>query len=293
MDSPHPTGIGLGLRSAFIEQIDGGEADGAVAFLEVSPENYLWRGGRAVDQLARIRDRFPLLGHGLGMNLGGVDPLDDRFFAELRRFLDAHPTPWYSDHLCMCHRGAEFHDLLPVPFSSESAVRVASRIREAADRVERPMLFENISYYLPMGEAQLSEAEFVSLVCEEADCGLLLDVNNAYVNAQNHGFDPYAWLERIPLERVRQLHIAGHEAWDERTLIDTHGASVKEEVQAMMAWVVERIGPVPVLLERDNHIPPLADLLAEVAELDAIYQAAIGRWRGDAEVAAVGGARHG
>jgi hypothetical protein len=278
MDS-HPTGIGLGLRSAIIAEIDAGEADGALAFVEVSPENYLWRGGLALDQLARIRERFPLLGHGLTMNLGGLGPFDDRFFAELKDFLDRHPTPWYSDHLCLCNNGAEFHDLLPVPFTRSTAKRIAARIREASDRLERPMLVENVSYYLALGEVEMDEPEFIAEILEQADCGLLLDVNNAFVNAQNHGFDPYAWLERIPLERVRQLHVAGHESWDEQTLIDTHGADVRDEVYAMMAWVIERTGPLPVLLERDNHIPPLAELLGEVRKLDEVYQQALGRWR--------------
>jgi len=286
MDSPHPTGIGLGLRSAIIAGIDAGEADGAVAFLEVSPENYLWRGGKALDQLGRIRERFPLLGHGLTMNLGGLDPLDRRFFAELQDFLGRHPTPWYSDHLCFCNRGSELHDLLPVPFTKAMASRIAGRIREASDRLERPMLIENVSYYLALGDAEMDESEFLTEVSGQAECGLLLDVNNAYVNAQNHGFDPYAWLERIPLERVRQLHVAGHEPWDDATLIDTHGADVRDEVIAMMAWVIERIGPVPVLLERDNHIPPLATLLEEVRRLDDVYQAALQRWRADGAVPA-------
>ncbi|MCA9636333.1 MAG: DUF692 domain-containing protein [Myxococcales bacterium] len=276
---PPPTGIGLGLRSAFMAEIDAGAADGLVAFLELSPENYLWRGGAAVDQLGRICERFPLIGHGVAMNLGGVDPLDPRFFGELRRFLDRHPTPWYSDHLCFCNRGGELHDLLPLPFTTRTATRTAARIREAQERLERPMLVENVSYYLALGESEHDEPDFIVEVIERADCGLLLDVNNAYVNAQNHGFDPLEWLARIPLERVRQLHVAGHEPWDDATLVDTHGAAVRDEVYDLMAWVVERIGPVPVLLERDNNIPPLADLLAEVKALDAVYQGALARWR--------------
>lgn len=276
---PPPTGIGLGLRSAFIAEIDAGAADGALAFLELSPENYLWRGGKAIDQLGRITERFPIIGHGVAMNLGGVDPFDPRFFAELRGFLERHPTPWYSDHLCFCNRGAELHDLLPLPFTTATAARTAARIREAAGRLERPMLVENVSYYLALGRSERDEPDFITEVVERAECGLLLDVNNAYVNAQNHGFDPYAWLAKIPLERVRQLHVAGHEPWDDATLIDTHGATVKDEVYAMMAWVIERVGPLPVLLERDTNIPPLAELLAEVRALDAVYQAAVSTWR--------------
>lgn len=277
MSSAPPTGIGLGLRADFMAAIAEGAADGVVAFLEVTPENYIQRGGPALARLARIAERHRFLAHGVSMSLGGVDPYDPVFFAELRRFLDRHPGPWYSDHLCFCHHGAELHDLLPLPFTGEGVRRVAARLREAEDRLERPMLIENVSYYLELGQGEMDEPEFIAAILEESDCGLLLDVNNVYVNAQNHGFDPYAWLAKIPLERVRQLHVAGHEPWDDATLIDTHGASVKDEVFAMMAWVIERTGPLPVLLERDANIPPLAELLAEVRELDAAYQGALRR----------------
>lgn len=279
MDSPHPTGIGLGLRASLIAEIDAGKADGALAFLELSPENYIWRGGPAPDHLERIQERFPLLCHGLALNLGGLDPFDARYMLELRSFLANHPTPWYSDHLCFCNRGSEFHDLLPVPFTHTMAKRMATRVREASERLERAMLVENVSYYLELGESEMDEPEFIGEILEQADCSLLLDVNNIYVNAQNHGFNPYDWLKKIPLERVRQLHIAGHESWDDKTLIDTHGAAVRDEVIAMMAWVIERTGPLPVLLERDANIPPLADLLSEVKTLDTVYQAALDRWR--------------
>ncbi|MEZ4453447.1 MAG: DUF692 domain-containing protein [Nannocystaceae bacterium] len=279
MDRHPPTGIGLGLRSDFLTEVVRGDADGRVAFFEVTPENYIHRGGRPMTSLAQIAERHPILAHGVSLSLGGVDPFDPVFLAALRGFLERHPGPWYSDHLCFCHHGAELHDLLPLPFTEEGVRRVAARIREVSDRLATPMLFENISYYLELGRGEMDEAAFIAAILDEAECGLLLDVNNIYVNAENHGFDPFAWLARIPLDKVRQLHIAGHEPWDETTLIDTHGATVKSEVYAMMAWVIERTGPLPVLLERDTNIPPLAELLDEVAAIDRTYQGALARWR--------------
>lgn len=274
-----PTGIGIGLRASFIPEVDQGLADGRVPFFEISPENYMERGGVAPARLARIRERFPLLTHGLAMNLGGPDRLDVAYFRRLRRFLDRHGGPWHSDHLCFCGAdGRVLHDLLPVPFTSASARLMASRLREASDRLERPMLVENISYYMLLGASSLDEADFVTEVVERADCGLLLDVNNVFVNSLNHGFDPVEWLRHAPLDRVRQMHIAGHESWDGLT-IDTHGAPVRVEVDMLLAWVIERIGPVPVVLERDHNIPELGVLLDERDRLAVVYDAALAIWR--------------
>lgn len=280
-----PTGVGLGLRVAFAAEVDAGAVDGRVPFWEISPENYVRRGGGREACLGRIGERFPIVGHGLTLSLAGLGPFDADFVAALRGFLDAGrvTAPWYSDHLCFTGTdGRALHDLLPVPWTSESARRTAARVRESADRLGRPMLVENISYYLSYGSTPLDEVDFVVEVLERADCGILLDVNNVFVNAQNHGFDPYAWLAKIPVDRIVQLHVAGHEFWDDHArdlIIDTHGAPVRVEVEDLLAWVVERTGPVPVLLERDDNIPPLAELLAERDRLDGVYQAALARHR--------------
>lgn len=276
-DSTTPTGVGLGLRAEFIARVHAGEATGKVAFFEVSPENYIGRGGRVSNLFEAIAEREPLITHGLMMSLGGVDPLDPGYFADLRQFLARHGSGWHSDHLCFSSQGgAVLHDLLPVPHDEATALRVAARIREAQDRLERPLAIENISYYLPVGEPQLSEAEFVTLVCEEADCGLLLDVNNIYVNSKNFGFDVHEMLAGYPLDRVVQLHVAGHTHWDRFDMfLDDHGSTAEPTVHELMAWVVERTGPVPVLLERDKKIPPLTELLAEVAALQASYDRAL------------------
>src|SRR5690606_3649519 len=211
-------------------------------------------------------ERHPLITHGLTMGVAGGDPFDPAYMEPLRDFCDRFEGEWHSDHLCFAgHEGARLHDLLPVPFTRATARRVAERIQEAQALLGRPMVVENISQYIHRGASEMNEAEFLREVVEHADCGLLLDVNDVFVNAQNFGFDPYAWLETIPLERVRQLHVAGHERWDRFDMfVDTHGATVLDEVHEMMMWVIARRGPLPVLLERDTNIPPLAELLDEV-----------------------------
>ncbi len=278
MQPQHPTGVGLGLRGAFLRDVVRGDADDKVAFLEVAPENYMHRGGRSPKRLATLAERFPIVTHGLMMSIGGTDPFDDAYMAELKAFLDRYDPPWHSDHICWSGMdGAVLHDLLPIPFTGETAKRVAGRIREASERLERPMAIENISWYLQLGKSTLDEAGFITEVLERADCGLLLDVNNVFVNATNHGFDARAWIDAIPLERVVQLHIAGHEPWDETLLVDTHGAEVRDEVRDLLSYVIERTGPKPVLLERDSNIPPLSELLDEAASLQAVYDAALAK----------------
>jgi uncharacterized protein len=289
-DPRTPTGVGLGLRAEFIAAVHAGEAAGKVAFLEISPENYMHRGGRAVRMFEDIAARERIITHGLMMSLGSLEPFAGDYFAELRRFLARHGGAWHSDHLCFStEQGAVLHDLLPLPLDEATALRLAGRIREAQDRLERPLAVENISYYLPMGEPELSEAEFVSLVCAEADCGLLLDVNNVYVNSKNFGFDVHEMLAGYPIDRVVQLHVAGHTRWDRFDMVlDDHGSLAEPTVHELMQWVVEQTGPIPVLLERDKKIPPLAELLDEVAALQASYDRALARREQPQEDARVG-----
>jgi hypothetical protein len=287
MATQTPTGIGLGLRGAFLADVIAGEADDRLAFLEIAPENYMHRGGGVVRRFDELTERFDIVTHGLMMSLGSTDPLDPEYFRELKEFLDRYDPPWHSDHVCFSGLdGAMLHDLLPVPFTGASARHLAARVREARDRLERPMAIENISWYLELGKKTLDEPEFITEILERADCGLLLDVNNVFVNAANHGFDAYDWLGRIPLERVVQLHIAGHEPGDDTLLIDTHGATVRTEVHDMLGWVIERVGPKPVLLERDNNIPALPELLREVAVVGNVYDAALARFDARLEEAA-------
>ncbi|MCC6216486.1 MAG: DUF692 domain-containing protein [Polyangiaceae bacterium] len=280
MTNPDPCGVGLGLRWEILDEVlaaGRGELD-AVRFFEISPENYMRRGGFIPDALSQVAERHPIVTHGLTMSLGGTDPLDAGYLAELRRFLGRFGASWHSDHLSFSGLGgALLHDLLPVPFTRQTARRIADRVRRAEDALGRRMAVENVSYYLHPGQPELDEADFIGEVLERADCGLLLDLNNLDVNAANHGFDRWEWLSRIPLERVVEIHVAGPEPWGDDLLLDTHGAPVRRSVHELLSWVIERTGPLPVLLERDNDVPPLATLLREVREIDATFRAALAR----------------
>jgi uncharacterized protein (UPF0276 family) len=288
-------GVGLGLRWEFLDELSE-RAQGATAFplpidfLEISPENYMRRGGRYPAALASLSERYPIVTHGLTMSLGGVDALGDVYLADLAAFLRDVRTPWHSDHLCFGSvDGRALHDLLPVAFKQASVPHIADRIRRARDVLRVPLAIENVSYYWHPGRMEMGEPEFLARLCEAADCGLLLDVNNAYVNATNFGLDVDAWMRAAPLERVVQIHVAGHEWFevDERGLgepqpphargamiVDTHGADVPGPVLALLGRVLERTGPVPVVLERDQNVPSLDELLVELARIRAVASAA-------------------
>ena len=282
-------GVGLGLRWEFIDELLAREQTAELPdFLEVSPENYVGRGGYFPAALARLSDRFPILTHGLTMSLGGCDPLDATYLRELRAFLRDVRAPWHSDHLCFSTAdGAVLHDLLPLRFTGASATYVAERVMRARDALGVPMAVENITFYADLGN-EMPEPEWISLVCDRADCGLMLDVNNAYVNAQNFGFDVDAWMRNAPLERTVQMHVAGHEAFDEAEwapgakgtiLLDTHGADVCDPVLALLRRVLPRTGDVPIVLERDQNIPSLDALLAELARIRSEKHAALAEVR--------------
>lgn len=289
-----PTGVGLGLRWAFIDEVAEGDPQGEAAgfaplrFFEVSPENYLRRGGTIARALHQVAERYPLLAHGLMMNVGGTTELDPAYLRELRAFLRRIDAPWHSDHLCWTGSdGAILHDLLPLPHDPAAVRRCVEQILRIQDALGLPFAIENISYYLvPAGG--MPEAELIGEVLERADCRLLLDVNNVQVNADNHGFDARAFIDALPLSRVVQLHVAGGERRPELDglVIDTHGTDVSPRVQALMAHVVERIGPVPVIYERDHGIPPLPELARHVAALQAVYDDALRRHRPAAPPAA-------
>ncbi len=274
-----PTGVGLGLRWDFIDELL--EKKPAIDFLEVSPENYMGRGGHYDEALDRAIAEWPLLSHGLTMSIGGTDPLREDYLAGLAKFLERVKSPWHSDHLCFStHAGVVLHDLLPVPFKESEVGRIADRVKRAQDAIGRPMAIENVSFYLHPGKREMTEAEFIARVCEKADCGLMLDVNNAWVNATNFGFDVDEWMAAVPLDRVVQMHVAGHDLvrnGEEELIVDTHGADVRSEVLALLERTLEKTGPVPVLLERDQAIPPLDELLAEVASIKTIWTRATGK----------------
>ena len=273
-------GVGLGLRWEFLDELIERGDEVSLPFVEISPENYMRRGGYFPAALSRVAERFGVLTHGLTMSIGGCDPLDDGYLRELSRFIARVGSPLHTDHLCWSGTdGAMLHDLLPMPFTREAVKHVATRMREAGRALAVPLGLENVTYYAPLGTPEMREDEFLCEVLAEADAPLLLDVNNVYVNAKNHGFDAVEFLSRLPLERVAQLHVAGHHRWDDGLLIDTHGADVPDPVIALLSWVIERTGPKPVVLERDQDIPSLDGLLAEVARLQTTYDDAVARWR--------------
>jgi len=263
-------GVGLGLRAALVEDLLERPPPG-LAFIEVAPENYMRRGGRFPAALAACRARWPVVTHGLSMSLGSVDPLDASYLVTLAGFTREVASPWHSDHLCFGSAGGVMlHDLLPVAFNEETVAHVAERVMRAQDALKLPMAVENISYYAPSPHSCFDEAEFVTRVVERAGCGLLLDVNNLYVNARNHGFDPVAALARLPLGRVVQMHVAGHDDADPALLIDTHAKPVASAVYELLGVALERTGPVPVVLERDDDFPSWEELCGELAQISAL-----------------------
>lgn len=262
-------GVGLGLRWDFIEDVDDGpELD--VDFFEVAPENGMRRGGYIPAALDRIRERYPLVTHGLTLSIGAVDEPDPEYLAELRRAIGRSRTPWHSDHLCFSSSGPRvLHELLPLKFSEENLARVVDRARKIQDLLGVPFALENISYYAHPGVAEMPETEFIARIVEQSGCALLLDVNNVFVNSVNHDFDPRAFIAELPLDRVVQIHVAGHERRGE-LVIDTHGAAVSDPVFSLLEWTLRLTGPRPVLLERDHDVPALPVLLAEVGEIRRI-----------------------
>lgn len=267
-DPYHPiTGAGLGLRRAFMTAVLE-QPPPEVDFWEIAPENWIGVGGRWGRWLASLTERQPFVCHGLSLSIGGPEPLDRDFLRRLKGFLDQHRVDNYSEHLSYCSDAGHLYDLLPIPFTPEAVRHVAARVRQVQDILERRIALENVSYYAAPGQA-MSELDFLTAVLEEADCDLLLDVNNVFVNGINHGYDPVSFLAGLPARRIAYGHIAGHyeEAPDLR--IDTHGADVIAPVWALLEDAYARFGVFPTLLERDFNLPPLAALTAEVRQIGA------------------------
>jgi len=269
-------GIGLGLRYDLATELLERRPK-SVAWVEIHPENYIDRGGRYQEMLELARGHWPVVTHGLSTCLGSVERFDTSYLRELGAFLTDLAIPWHSEHLCL--GGVDdrfFHDLLPLPFTEEAAQIASQRLTEVRDAIGVPLALENVSYYAPQSPDGLAEADFVVEVLESADAKLLLDVNNIYVNGRNFGFDPKAYIDKMPMERVVQIHVAGHFLRDDGLRIDTHGEPVPNDVYELLDYTLCKTGPVPVLLERDNNVPPLDDLLSEVDELWTIYHNATG-----------------
>lgn len=265
MQTPHVSrqpSVGLGLRRGLLKDLQAAPA-GDFDFLEVAPENWIGVGGAHGAALRELAERYPLSCHGLSLSLGGPAPLDCSFLQEVRVFLDDHRVGHYSEHLSYCSDDGHLYDLLPLPFTEEAVHHVAARIRQSQDILGRRLAVENVSYYAAPRQ-DMDEVTFTNAVLREADCDLLLDVNNVYVNAINHGFDPQAFLARIEPGRVVGMHVAGHFDESDSLKIDTHGASVKPQVWSLLAEAYARFGAQPTLLERDFNFPAFAELVAEL-----------------------------
>lgn len=277
--APLPARAGIGLRSPHFESFAAGRPD--VAFLEVHTENYFYAGGREPQLLDRLREDYPLSLHGVGMALGSMDELDGahlrRVAAAVRRFEPAV----VSEHACWGRvDGEHFNDLLPLPFTTEAVQHLAARVREVQELLGRQILIENVSQYLRFRHSTLAEGEFLAAVVAESGCGLLLDVNNLYVNSVNVGLDPVETLEHIPAHAVHEVHLAGHlrkEIDGRPLLIDDHGSRVPDPVWALYAEALRRFGPVPTLIEWDTNVPELDVLLVEAARADSMLQVAHAR----------------
>lgn len=234
-----------------------------VDFMEVAPENWIKVGGRFGRQFRALTEAYPFVLHGLSLSLGGPAPIDVELVRNIKKLMDDHGISLYTEHLSYCSDDGHLYDLMPIPFTGDAVCHVVQRIRQVQDILERPIAIENVSYYAAPGQ-EMSELEFLGAVLAEADCQLLLDVNNIYVNSINHGYDARQFLQQIPGERIAYIHVAGHYNEADDLIIDTHGADVIDPVWALLDVAYQQFGVHPTLLERDFNLPPLPDLLREV-----------------------------
>ena len=261
-------GFGLGLRprhyNSFLAQ------PLAVDWLEVISENYMVQGGKPLAMLDRIRADYPIAMHGVSMSIGSVSPLDHGYLQRLKALADRVQPMWVSDHLCWTGvHGTNLHDLFPLPYTEEALRHVAARVREVQETLGRRLVLENVSSYIDYASSEMSEWAFLTALAEEADCLLLLDVNNIYVSGMNHGFDPRDFIDGVPAHRIQQIHVAGHSNLGD-VIIDTHDAPVPDEVFDLYAYACRRFGPVSTMIERDDSIPPLEDLIVELDRVRAV-----------------------
>ena len=268
-------GFGLGLRVEHYEAILAERP--AVDWFEALTENYLVPGGKPLDYLTRIRERYPLVLHGVSLSIGSSHPLDRQYLAKLKQLAARIEPAWISDHLCWTGvAGKNLHDLLPLPYTEEALANIVERVHTVQDFLGRRILLENVSSYVTFRDSSLTEWDFLREVAERADCLILLDVNNIYVSSVNHEFDPHDYLNAIPVERVQQIHLAGHEDHGDY-LIDTHDHPVPDPVWDLYTDAVRRFGSVATMIERDANIPPLAELCGELEQARALAQRALAR----------------
>lgn len=261
--------VGLGLRRDIAEEI----LDNKILtpdFLEFAPENWMGMGGAWLKVMERALEAYPITCHGLSLSLGSPEELDWQFIGELKEFLDTCQVAIYSEHLSYTKsKNAHLYDLLPIPFRQDAVDHVVDRIRRVQDKLERPLAIENVSYYTPVA-AEMTELDFVSEIVDQAGCNLLLDVNNVYVNAFNHNYDALDFIGKLPLDRVAYIHMAGHEQVEPDLIIDTHGQPIIDPVYELFEWTIQKMDPVPVLLERDYNFEDLEQIQGELTQIKGI-----------------------
>lgn len=262
-------GIGLGFRRDVANDIINSEFE-LPEFIEVAPENWMKMGGYWKKQFDRATEKYPLICHGLSLSIGSVEELDLNFLKDLKEFLDQYNVKIYSEHLSYSKcENAHLYDLLPIPFREDAVKHIVTRIKTVQDILERPLVLENVSYYTAVA-AEMSEAEFISSVISESGCQMLLDINNVYVNAFNHNYNTKEFINALPLDSVAYIHMAGHDQIEPDLIIDTHGKDIIDPVFELFDWTIQKINPVPVLLERDFNIPELNALEGELTQLQNI-----------------------
>lgn len=261
--------VGIGFRREFAEEMISREHI-RPDFIEFAPENWMNIGGYWKKVLHRVVEKYPVLCHGLSLSIGSPEALDKSFLQYVKTFLREYNVQIYSEHLSYSKcDNAHMYDLLPIPFRMDAVKHIASRIQQVQDYLQRPLVMEIVSYYTPVA-AEMSEVDFIKEVVKQSGCQLLLDVNNIYVNAFNHRYDAKAFIQQLPLDKVAYIHMAGHEQVAPDLIIDTHGEPIIDPVYDLFEWTIQRLHPVPVLLERDFNIPEMAELQGELTKLKNI-----------------------
>ncbi|GAB1257943.1 DUF692 domain-containing protein [Aurantivibrio plasticivorans] len=262
------SGAGLGLRRCLLDDLQNATTDD-INFMEVAPENWIGLGGRLGKKFREYTERFPFVIHGLSLSIGSTDPLDYDLVKATKKLMQEHGIQHYTEHLSYCSDSGHLYDLMPIPFTEEAVKHTANRIREVQDILEQRIAMENVSYYCAPSQ-EMSEIEFINAVISEADCDLLLDVNNIYVNSINHHYDPNDFLNQLPGDRAVYVHVAGHYEEAEDLRVDTHGADVISPVWDLLDAAYKRFGVIPTLLERDFNIPAVDELLKELAIIKSL-----------------------
>ena len=271
------SGAGLGLRRPLADKLKDVPA-GQIDFMEIAPENWIHVGGALGKKLRWFTERYPFLVHGLSLSIGSPAPLNEQLVRDIKDFMAEHNIRMYSEHLSSCSDDGQLYDLMPIPFTEDAVKYVAARVRRVQDILEQRIALENVSYYAPT-DSSMSEADFINAVIEEADCDLMLDINNIVVNSINHKYDAHEFMYSMPADKIRYFHLAGHYVEAEDLRIDTHGSAVDDQAWQLLVDAYTHFGVVPTLLERDFNFPPVQDLLDELNHIRALQDSATERER--------------